>query len=81
MVLLMLFAFLFLCVGTFSHETEHSENHFYCRVCGSIIANSTSLISKEAEGVHVRGQLENQDGDAVIWFDSFDSSVGICPNC
>lgn len=46
-----------------------------------LLPNSTSLISKEAEGVHVRGQLENQDGDAVIWFDSFDSSVGICPNC
>ena len=81
MVPLTLLAVLLLSLGAFAHETEHSENHFYCRVCGSIIANSTSLVPKEAEGVHVRGQLENQDGDTVIWFDSFDSSVGICPDC
>ena len=72
---LMLFALLLLCFGVSTHESEHSVNHFYCRVCGSIIANSTSMITKEAKGVHSRGQLEDQDGDAVIWFDSIDSMV------
>lgn len=81
MVPLMRLALLFLFLGAFAQEAEQSVNHFYCRVCGSIIANSTSMIAKEAKGVHTRGQLEDQDAETVIWFDSFDSSVGLPLHC
>ena len=77
---LALYARLLLLVGVLAHETEHPVNHFYCRVCGSIVVNSTSIVAKEAEGVYSKGKLEDQDGDEVIRYDSFDSSAGRCWN-
>jgi len=48
---------------------------FYCRVCGSIIANYSSIVEKDAEGVDAIAELDNQEGGLQIQYDSFESSV------
>ncbi len=56
-------------------EEERKEVHFYCRVCGSLIANYSSVVKKEALHVDEHAQLENQKGNLRIEYDRFDSSV------
>ena len=56
-------------------EEERKEVHFYCRVCGSLIANYSSVVKKEALHVDEHKQLENQEGNLRIEYDSFGSSV------
>lgn len=50
--------------------------HFYCRVCGSLIANNSSIIEKKSENVDSTVELANQEDGVHIHYSSFESSVG-----
>ena len=59
-------------------HNDHSSSKnvvFYCRACGSIIANYSSIIEKDAEGVDAIAELDDQEEDVQIQYDSFESSV------
>ena len=76
--LLCLFSLLLVASIQGCETNEHSRGKdvvFYCRVCGSIIANYSSIVEKDAEGVDVVAELYNQEGDLQIQYDSFESSV------
>ena len=56
-------------------RNEEKEGLVYCRVCGSVIANVSHITMKEAEERDYNKELENQEGNAHIHYDSFESSV------
>ena len=70
---LFLSVLLLLCIG--HAELEHHEVHFYCRVCGALIANYSSIIEKSPEMADKHGHLDHQEENVVIPYDSFHSSV------
>ena len=69
---------LFLCSLTISHSYTNNEGVvFYCRVCGQVIANYSSIIEKDADNVDSISELGNQNNGVQIQYDSFESSVKI----
>ena len=61
-------------------EKPEKEAHFYCRKCGTLIANYSSLIDKKSENAQFRGELENQEGEIHVHYDQFDSNVIFRPS-
>ena len=56
-------------------QIEEKDGIVYCRVCGSIIANTSNIIIKEAEERDFSNEVENQESNVHIHYDSFESSV------
>lgn len=72
-VRLILFSLLLLTVVYSCNDKQ--ETQFYCRVCGAIIANYSSIIEKDAEHVDSVSDLLGQEEGVQIQYDSFESSV------
>lgn len=71
----LLFALFVLSIAISHSHIDKEDVVFYCRVCGHVIANYSSIIEKDADDVDSISELENQVNGIQIPFDSFESSV------
>lgn len=69
------FIFLLMIILVIGHGDE--DVHFYCRVCGSLIANSSSIIEKKPENADSTVEMTNQEDGVHIHYNSFESSVRV----
>lgn len=70
-----LFLSLLLLCMVVSCETKGKEVHFYCRVCGALIANYSSWVDKASSKAQSRQELGSLEKGLHIHYDQFVGNV------